>query len=314
MSSNSGFPKGTINRSLTIEGSDTDTDIITSFIINEYGDHVPILNEAVISGLKENTKVKFKYNRIAVGADMKELVAASIIGEENIKALLIGIDTYAKNAIRGSVSGLCKLENVLINKFGYFEEDIKKLINEEATKNAISFYLTKLINEAKDGDKLIVFFSGHGTYNNNANGRMEGICPFDFDPNASESSFSEKDLKDLFKKIEDKNIKLLLICDSCYSGGILDQDPSFTCDDSFGNKVTILSSCSRVRYAHSYLFDELDYYGAFTYILVKNLENITINRSLGNLMDRVISEIKELNLAQIPRILGDSHQSIASIF
>src|SRR4029450_7562006 len=82
------------------------------------------------------------------------------------RALLVGIDTYQFGTVprlRGSVNDVARIRDMLRNRFGFTNGDIRVVVEERATKTAIEHRLAWLVDGAAAGDILVFHFSGHGT-------------------------------------------------------------------------------------------------------------------------------------------------------
>ena len=323
---NEELPEGIITK-VVLEIDPPVENLITYYVINEHKDYIPVWNEDEINPLnkltekeKEGLIVNFIYKPIKLkGTDEveKEIIMAEIVEkeEENFNALLVGIDNYKDNPIRGSVNGVKKLEKLMLEKLKYEGGKIKKLLNEKATKSTLLFYLNKMVSDAKVGSRLFFYFSGHGAYRENkTENKTEGICPFDYDPEDIKTMISEDELEAIFKDLKKKELKLTFICDSCFSEGVMESDPSNNFMpiffDSIGpdNGNVMISACSRVRYAHNFPF-EYGYCAVLTYYLVENLQAAVDDGAFGKLLSEVIKKVHKdmipLGLLQAPGIKGD---------
>ena len=321
MDSNVELPEGAMTK--VVLGIDPpDNNLITYYVINEYNDYIPVLNENDIPSREDGLIVNFRYKSIKLtGSDNieKEIIMAEIVEkeEENFNVLLVGIDNYKNNTLtlKGSVNGLKKLEKLMLGEFKYEGEKIKKLLNEKATKASLLFYLNKMVSDAKRGSRLFFYFSGHGHRENN----VEGICPFEYDPQNITTIISEDELEGIFKDLKNKGLKLTFICDSCYSGGIMDTDPSDDFMPVFFNSIEpaseniMISACSGARYAHNFPFED-GYCGVLTYYFVESLKDAIdkgdFKKPLSKVIDELHENIKPLRLYQAPVIKGDQPVSV----
>jgi hypothetical protein len=114
-------------------------------------------------------------------------------------------------------------------------------------------------------DKLLFFFSGHGSNSTN----NVYICPYDTSPfddpqtNVIDPSslINKNELHNLFAQLPNPQ-NIICIFDSCYSGGMATSGN--TISDTDLNKYTVLMACSETQY--SWETDELEN-GVFTYYL-----------------------------------------------
>ena len=103
------------------------------------------------------------------------------------RALLIGINDYPDpaNRLEGCVNDTF-LMSELLQERGFVPEDIRVVLNERATADAIRERLKWLLDGAEDGMERVLFYSGHGAQMPmyNAVGEIDKIIeclvPYDF--------------------------------------------------------------------------------------------------------------------------------------
>ena len=82
-------------------------------------------------------------------------------------ALLIGIDHYPKLAsnwqLGGCVNDVQIMKDALVRRFGFGEEEISTLLNEQATRDGILAALDALVERAGQDDVVVFHYSGHGS-------------------------------------------------------------------------------------------------------------------------------------------------------
>jgi len=133
------------------------------------------------------------------------------------------------------------LTDILISQ-GCTENNIKKIIEENATKQNILNEPFQWIenNEIKEDDKIIFYFSMHGNRiedkypYDEPDGFDECIIPYDYDNKSN--YILDEELNDKFNYIDNKN--LILIFETCYSGGMIDGEN----DLSKSGRIIITSS------------------------------------------------------------------------
>lgn len=144
-------------------------------------------------------------------------------------ALLIGIDQYLRSNIRslnGCVNDVQLMEAILKTNFKFPETNIKRLTNEEATRENILNALDELYNKIDNDDIVVWHYSGHGSRRNaqpdtSPSGQEETLVPYD----SGRTPFANRDIPDKkiyewLLKISEKTKFITLIFDSCHSGGI----------------------------------------------------------------------------------------------
>ncbi len=141
------------------------------------------------------------------------------------KAFLIGINDYAPAGqseldLNGCINDVRDMANTLII-CGFPSSNIRLCTDKRATKAGILKGLNWLISNAKDGDSLVFYYSGHGSQVADISGdevdrKDEILCPHDIDFETS-VYISDDDLQTIISKLP-AGVNLEIILDSCHSG------------------------------------------------------------------------------------------------
>ncbi len=151
-----------------------------------------------------------------------------------VKVLLVGVQNY-KNLptvikgqklinLKGPVNDVNKMKSALVSYYGISEDDIKVLIDEQATKkNVEDTFKDWLIKGTKKGDFAVFFFSGHGSWVEDVNGderdgRDEVLLPYDMSPVGGYNIIVDDELGRWLKELNGRTVVVMI--DSCYSGGV----------------------------------------------------------------------------------------------
>jgi len=140
------------------------------------------------------------------------------------RALLIGINAYPGNELRGCVNDVTDMGEFLVSHCGFDEGDIRLLTDARATTHAIQDRLHWLIEGVKAGDRIVFHYSGHGAQFpvRDASGKVtrvdECICPVDFDW-SEEHAIRDKQFNQLFSSLP-KGLDFTWVSDSCFSGDL----------------------------------------------------------------------------------------------
>ena len=158
-------------------------------------------------------------------------------------AVIVGVNEYQTwPKLRYAVNDANAVEEALVNKFGFQRDHIRKLINQDATRQRI---MQVLGDEFTDGnkvhreDRVFFFFAGHGATRTFADGRQIGfIVPVDADrENYLSTAISMTQLRDASDLIPAKHIYFVM--DSCYSGLALSRGAgAFSRDHTYLEEVT----------------------------------------------------------------------------
>lgn len=139
-------------------------------------------------------------------------------------ALIIGIGEY-------QVSGISTLKGVkndmqsaktIANAMSIPDDNITYLRDSNATASQIRQAIQSLDARVRQGDRVFVYYSGHGTRwldksQANAAQCMEGLLASDG------FAVTNTEISDLLAPIAKKTDKLMVFYDSCHSGGIVNQ-------------------------------------------------------------------------------------------
>jgi hypothetical protein len=133
-------------------------------------------------------------------------------------ALVIGIDQYAHyRALRSAVGDARGVAAVLRSPYDFAE--MRELLDAEATRAGILEAVESLAVAAKKGDSVLLFFTGHGEYNDAlARGAWvpaDARSSADFIPNSA--------IHDFVKAMDARGAgHVLVIADACFSGAFLE--------------------------------------------------------------------------------------------
>ncbi|MDM8568171.1 caspase family protein [Thiotrichales bacterium HSG1] len=130
----------------------------------------------------------------------------------NYYALVIGINQYQHiTNLSTAVNDATEIAQILQNEYGF---RVTTLINHQATRKGIIRALTKLNKTLKANTQLLIYYAGHGFYNEDAD------KAYWIPTNASMEDESEWLIADrITSQIKANPAKqILLVSDSCYSG------------------------------------------------------------------------------------------------
>ncbi|MEE9374260.1 MAG: caspase family protein [Saprospiraceae bacterium] len=132
----------------------------------------------------------------------------------------IGIDKYQSfDALSNAVKGVSEVRDILLDKYDLDKECIITLFDRNASKEKIIDTLDDLGSKIKPGDKLIIYYSGHGHLNHSLG--LGYWIPIDAKRGKASSYLPNSTIRDYVKGIRAKHI--LLISDSCFSGSLFIQ-------------------------------------------------------------------------------------------
>ncbi|SJL01080.1 uncharacterized protein ARMOST_04396 [Armillaria ostoyae] len=168
------------------------------------------------------------------------------VGRYQFWAVLIGIDAYTQDPLRGCVSDALLIKHFLTDDLGVPENRIQCLLGSKDPNFAgpmstpsranIIDTLYSLVNnpEITRGDNIIIYYAGHGSRYcctehdfecRCDNCPIEALCPIDRDTQDADGNWipdiSDRELNSLFALIcRAKGQNITFIADCCHSGGM----------------------------------------------------------------------------------------------
>ena len=136
-------------------------------------------------------------------------------------AIIIGINEYEfVDPLSYAVNDAEKIRSILIDKYGFPEDNIKFLADEDATKDNILEAFNGILLTAQENDRVVVFYAGHGdTFKLPNGGDMGYLIPVDGYTTKEKiflSSIAMSDFERIAKMSAAKHI--LYLVDACYGG------------------------------------------------------------------------------------------------
>ncbi|SIQ00410.1 protein of unknown function [Rhizobium sp. RU20A] len=146
------------------------------------------------------------------------------------RALLIGIGTYQNLPpelfLHGPKNDVVAMQGLLTKTLGFAPETIKVLKDGEATRDTVTGQIQQwLIDGTKPGDRVYLYFSGHGLQvkdlsGDEEDGMDEALAPFDIKPGDTDftNTILDDELEPLLAKLKDRQVTVVI--DACHSGTI----------------------------------------------------------------------------------------------
>ena len=207
------------------------------------------------------------------------------------KLFLIGINEYKCKPLNSCVKDVQDFKQILLDKYDFDPIDVYEIYNEDATLKNIFDALTKYVQILKESDNLIIYHSGHGSYNESL--EMGYWVPFD--GTRGESSYlSNQTLVSVLEKMKAQHI--FLISDCCFSASLL---------RTISTKQSLDYEKKKSRWALISAFGEaLDSdkgeNSLFGETIINFLEQQTADFKISSLIEYVKSEY-EINRFQTPQ-------------
>jgi hypothetical protein len=181
--------------------------------------------------------------------------------------LLIGINNYSNPDILdldNPLKDAKTLHDVLLANYTFKKENVILLKN--ASRNKIINALDELARIITPSDNLLIFYAGHGWWDEKAN--IGYWLPSDASKDSKAEWFRNSTLCDYLKEINSKHT--LLIADACFAGGIFKTRKAFPDAPVAINKLYELPSRKAMT---SGTLTEVPDRSAFVRFLVERLEN-----------------------------------------
>lgn len=143
-------------------------------------------------------------------------------------ALIIGISDYLHfgdepgGDLPGAERDARVFRDVLVERWDFPEQNVRLLLNQEATRATIVEALTEwLPANARPGDQITIFFAGHGSQmwdedGDEDDGLDETIAPADVRPETTEFDISDDEMREWLAALPTENV--LVALDNCNSG------------------------------------------------------------------------------------------------
>ena len=135
----------------------------------------------------------------------------------NSWAICIGINSYQNvQPLKFAVNDATEFANMLIQYFSFSTENVKLIINEQATKKEIMKCYLDLSEKCDVNDKVIFFYAGHGETRLANYGEVGFLVPYDASKEDISTLIRWDDLTKNSDLIPAKH--MLFILDACFSG------------------------------------------------------------------------------------------------
>jgi len=185
---------------------------ITYEIENNKGQLANILLRACRENRSEVSTIKIEDNSAGEANSKNTLIKSN----GKYYALIIGVSEYTNyklNLFRPVIDAE-KLKNVLVANYTFEDANTTLILNP--TRQDILSELYTLRKKLNKNDNLLIFYAGHGMYDEEAG---QGYWwPKNADSENPSNWLSNSDLRDQIRGI--KSSHTLLITDACFSGGI----------------------------------------------------------------------------------------------
>ena len=204
-------------------------------------------------------------------------------------------------------------------------DQVVLLTNEKATTPQFSAALDWLIEQCREGDQAIIYFSGHGDVETKTIMNWGFLLTYNSPPNNYiAGAFLIPYLQSVVSTLAQKNVKVVMISDACHAGKLAGseyggtQATALNLSRQFANEVKIMS-CQPDEYSM-----EGEQWGggrgAFSYHLIEGLTGLADKNSDGivklleieNYLEGILPE-ETAPQSQIPMTVGSKSSTVAIV-
>ena len=241
----------------------TEAGVFTAELILEPGD-----NEITIIAM--DNKDNYIENKFVIEYSPPKLTFAEKVNRESkYYGLIIGINNYEDimiTSLDNPIQDAQKLYDILTTEYTFDKENIQFI--KDAKREDIIKSLDKLSREMTPNDNLLIFYAGHGWWDQDANNGY--WLPSDARRDSKIDWFRNSSLVDYLQEIKSKHT--LLIADACFGGAIFKTRKAFTDAPKAIEKLYELPSRKAMT---SGTMTEVPDRSAFIQYLVERLANNT---------------------------------------
>ncbi len=151
-------------------------------------------------------------------------ISSFAAANERHHALIVGVGQYSKASGAEPLLGVAKdmdTSRRMALAMGVPEQQIIELRDTNATKQNILAALDRLKQKVGAGEKVFIYFSGHGTSYSTKNGCEQGFIPYTQGKYTQDDLISEAEIAGYTSKISQVADKAVVMVDACFSGGVV---------------------------------------------------------------------------------------------
>ncbi len=238
--------------------------------------------------------------------------------QNKIYAVIIGVSEYEnlpeQNQLKYADKDALELSIFLKNNTKIDSSDIHLYLNKNPTNKYMIFMkIDQIIGKAKAGDRLIIYFAGHGDVQDLSGqdlgylliNKVIDSLPYP----AQEGVLELYNINNLISVAVSKGIKVLFITDACRSGSAMDNESKvFTPLNTELKNTTKLVSCESWQYSFEHKMWGGGH-GVFTYYLLLGMKGLA-DKNNDNLI--TISELYDFVNKKVSKDTDDRQTPISS--
>ncbi|MCX6033045.1 MAG: caspase family protein [Chloroflexi bacterium] len=215
------------------------------------------------------------------------------------RALLIGIGQYADPSLnlKGPPNDRRLIRGILVERFGFAEENIRELLDTNATRQGILAALEELKSKAQPNDTVVVYYTGHSMQGRSPEYLMPHEVGLD-STSLINNSISAENLHELLNAIPARRKTVILDTHSTERFvELVRKEANYT--------LFLAASPDTTAYEHVATVGRKQVpYGLYTYALATQLEKTPAESTQAQLADAVAKAVQQINPQQRPQFFG----------
>ncbi len=143
--------------------------------------------------------------------------------EGDFYLFIIAIDKYKFwKPLNNAVKDAMDVKEILMSKYGFRQENLYELLNEEATPENIKAQFEVLRKKGTNLDNLLIYYSGHGYYDPSFDLGYWVPSLGKTNSGATETFIPNDHIRDYIRELRFRHI--FLVADACFSGALFAKD------------------------------------------------------------------------------------------
>lgn len=266
-------------------------------------------------------------------------------------ALVIGIDQYPNfpaKPLEGCVRDAHLMASLLRERFGFAGDELRLLLDREATEQGILRELDRLTEVVGPDDTVVFHYSGHGSRladqeGDEPDGWDETIVPHDSGRSVEHRNLDITDdqIYDRLLPLTQRTADITLVFDSCHSGAVVRAETAVRYlppDDRslaeidrppvasalgrspvegggfrpLGGRYVLVAGCHDNEVACEHRLPSGEVHGALTYFLCKELRQASGDVCWRDVFESVAAEVSSRYSRQTPQLEGAGDRRVFS--
>ena len=247
----------------------------------------------------------------SIGLQIAAAAAAKAPPPPRLFVLAVGVARYKQNPpdhLKYAARDAEDIATFFLRQKGrlYREVSAQALMDDEATREAVTGAILGLFDQVSAGDVVMIFFSGHGVVERDVYYYLAHDANPQTQVKLRMTAIDEHQLTDCFKTLFDRQAKVYAFFDTCYAGALGDGSKAAPTDmERFASKlgseengVVVFTSCTAQERSNER--DEWQN-GAFTEALLEALNGKAARQGERDIL---LSDVERYLKARVPELTG----------